>query len=616
MERLDIVIPAYNEAGRVERVLAAWCAVCAQLEGADWRIHVYDDGSRDGTAEVLARVAAASEGRVVVHSQSNRGHGPTVLRGYREAVERGADWIFQTDSDGEMPPDALKDLWDHRQEADFLAGVRTGRRQSLGRRLISAVSRVSVLLGFGHSIRDVNVPYRLMRTKAFGPLLDRVPENVFAPNVILSGLAAREGFRTWEMPVPHTAQIGSTAKWRMLRGAMRALFETMSMGLGRLLLVLLAIAGLAWGISYALVPSGCQAGVFCEKGQTFFGDFTRMVHVAQVGIHVEGVDPCDVCYTALAYVVAKLFAANVIGGAIFTGIGWLLFLIACWVLLRSRQVSGGALPVIMAFAVCSPMLYAIEWGNPIVYAAAGVVLWMAWRNDQSPRKRACAAVALAVAVVLKIAPVVFAFDYLFRRERDWKGMAWFVGACLILFFMPWIAWGGWAGLSSWFSNAAANARHYVHKGAWGAVPIGRTVRVLLHQDVSQAWSGIGCERVASVVLGSVGLVCGLVSRKEYVRLLGLTSALLLIPGNMHFYTGIYLIPICILWTFQQSTEERWQRWGKMICWFVVFCPMQIPCGTGCLNHPLANLAFLYLVLTELWLQVRILACQRGKEFRV
>lgn len=600
MERLDIVMPVYNEAGRVGCVLEAWSAVCRQLADADWTIHVYDDGSRDGTADVLARAAAASGGRIVVHAQSNRGHGPTVLRGYRESVERGADWIFQTDSDGEMPPAALKDLWEHRHDADFLAGIRTGRRQSLGRRIMSAVSRGTVLLGFGRSIHDVNVPYRLMRAKAFSTLFVSVPASAFAPNVILSGLAAREGLRIHETPVPHTAQVGSTAKWRMVRGAVRALFETVSMGLGRFLLLALALSGLIWGLSFALSPSGCQAGVFCERGQSFFGDFTRMAHVAQVGIHVEGVDPCDVCYVALAYAVAKLFPADVWGGAVFTALGWLLFLAACWALARSRGWRGAGPLSTLAFAVCSPLLYAVEWGNPIVYAGAGIVLWMAWKDDSSSTKRMWAACALAVAAVLKVAPAIFALDYLVRRKRDWRSLAVFVVAGGVLFLVPWCVWGGWDGLLGWFSNAAANARHYVHKGAWGAVPIGRTVRVLLHQDVAHAWTGIGWERAASMALGVVALLGGLRARTAYPRLLGLTAALLLIPGNMHFYTGIYLVPICVLWCLDSSTMGWRVHFLEAFCWLMVFVPLQIPFGAGCLNHPLANLAFLGLVGMALW----------------
>ena len=147
---------------------------------------------------------------------------------------------------------------------------------------------------------------------------------------------------------------------------------------------------------------------------------------------------------------------------------------------------------------------------------------------------------------------------------------------------------------AWFSNAAANAQHYVHKSAWGAVPIGRTVRVMLHRDVAVVWEGIGWERALSVALGLVGLLWGLGSRLEFRRILGLVATVLLIPGNMHFYTGLYLAPVCLLWMLAPRGSGL-RRAVEAVCWFLVFNPLQIPYGVGCLNHPIANLAFLCLL---------------------
>ena len=69
--------------------------------------------------------------------------------------------------------------------------------------------------------------------------------------------------------------------------------------------------------------------------------------------------------------------------------------------------------------------------------------------------------------------------------------------------------------------------------------------------------------------------------------------MLLIPGNMHVYTGLYLLPILAL------RLRAGMRWTEAACWFALLCPLQIPLGAGCLNHPLANLAFLALVAAAL-----------------
>src|SRR5262249_56495225 len=90
---------------------------------------VYDDGSTDDTRSILDGLGARLP-RLAVRTQPNRGHGAAVLRGYREA--RG-EWVFQTDSDGEVAPASFGALWRERHVHDLLLGVRRGRRGGLGR---------------------------------------------------------------------------------------------------------------------------------------------------------------------------------------------------------------------------------------------------------------------------------------------------------------------------------------------------------------------------------------------------------------------------------------------------------------------------------------------------
>jgi dolichol-phosphate mannosyltransferase len=195
---LSIVMPVYNEGAVIADVVSAWCRTFERLE-INHECRVYDDGSTDDTASALDDLAAAHPGVVVTH-QANAGHGPTILRGYREA--RG-QWVFQIDSDDEMGTDAFQEFWSRRDQYDFLVARRDGRQSPLARHLISAFSRLTVRLAFGRSVWDVNCPYRLMRRDPLMRLLTRVPEGTFAPNVILTGLAAQAGLRLGELPVPH-----------------------------------------------------------------------------------------------------------------------------------------------------------------------------------------------------------------------------------------------------------------------------------------------------------------------------------------------------------------------------------------------------------------------------
>src|SRR5262245_26940185 len=187
---LSVVIPVFNEGRTIAQVVLGWASALDE-QGIDYELLVYDDGSTDDTRLILERLGPQVP-RLTARSHANRGHGATVLRGYREA--RG-EWVFQTDSDGEVAPVSFPDLSRERQAHDLVLGIRQGRRVSLDRRLVSWLSRLSVRVLFGAWIGDVNVPFRLARRTHLQGLMAELPEDLFAPNVALAGVAARAGLR-------------------------------------------------------------------------------------------------------------------------------------------------------------------------------------------------------------------------------------------------------------------------------------------------------------------------------------------------------------------------------------------------------------------------------------
>jgi hypothetical protein len=74
-----------------------------------------------------------------------------------------ATWVFQCDSDDEMSPDAFPKLWNRREKYDAVFGFRAGRAQNAARRFLSGGSRCGDKNAVRRGVRDVNVPYRLMR---------------------------------------------------------------------------------------------------------------------------------------------------------------------------------------------------------------------------------------------------------------------------------------------------------------------------------------------------------------------------------------------------------------------------------------------------------------------
>ena len=226
---LSIVVPVYNGQDTIEKVVREWSAVFGSL-GMSYEFRIYDDGSKDQTGAMLDKLAAEFPRLVVTH-KPNEGHGPTILRGYRESI---GDWVFQMDSDDELGPEAFPDLWSSRADHDFLIATRKARSSPLARRILTKGSRLVTKLLFGGGVNDVNSPYRLMSREFLHHELLGIPADTFAPNVILSGLAARDRWRIYNGEQQHKGArtvSASLVRWKMWKTAARVLVQTLGAAL-------------------------------------------------------------------------------------------------------------------------------------------------------------------------------------------------------------------------------------------------------------------------------------------------------------------------------------------------------------------------------------------------
>jgi glycosyltransferase involved in cell wall biosynthesis len=224
-ESLTVVMPVHNEDATIEIVVQEWTATLDALH-IPFTFLVINDSSTDNTLAVLQRLQQSIPQLRIKHHTQNQGHGASILEGYREAQ---TTWVFQTDGDNEMKSTSFEHFWQIRGSYDFLLGYRTGRSSPLPRRLITAIARYTVNLCFRARIEDVNTPYRLMRTVALQRLLPSVPAGAFAPNCILSGLAARHGLRIYQHGVPYQERRTgrpSLTGWKTWRAAVRSFSQT------------------------------------------------------------------------------------------------------------------------------------------------------------------------------------------------------------------------------------------------------------------------------------------------------------------------------------------------------------------------------------------------------
>lgn len=189
MDKLYIIIPAYNEEANIELVAREWHEVVAGI-GQDSRLVIINDGSKDQTYEKLCALQAELPQLLPV-TKENGGHGATVLYGYFYALEHGADYIFQTDSDGQTLASEFQGFWEQRNEKKVLIGYRNHREDGISRIFVTKVLKIVLFLIFGIRVTDANTPYRLMPKKLLQKYIVKVPENFNLSNVMLTVLFLR-----------------------------------------------------------------------------------------------------------------------------------------------------------------------------------------------------------------------------------------------------------------------------------------------------------------------------------------------------------------------------------------------------------------------------------------
>ena len=220
-------MPVYNEEGAIRDVINKWTKELLRL-GIDFQIHVYNDGSRDNTLSILNHLASENK-NVIVHDKLNSGHGPTIIQGYRE--NSNAEWLFQIDSDDEIGTESFGDLWINRKKFQFLIGKRISSQRPLTRKLISSISRIIVAILYGNKVYDVNSPYRLMKTEALKKIFFSLPDNMFAPNVVIAGAVSLSRLRCYEIPVQQRERVTgevSIKKMKLLKAVMQSFYQTIS----------------------------------------------------------------------------------------------------------------------------------------------------------------------------------------------------------------------------------------------------------------------------------------------------------------------------------------------------------------------------------------------------
>lgn len=188
-ELLYIVMPVYNEEAVIEKVISEWYPML-ENGSEDSRMVIADGGSSDSTLSILYDLQKEYP-KLVVFSMPGTEHGSKVIALYKYAIENNAEWVFQTDSDGQTVHEEFLEFWNARHSYDAVFGYRKKRGDGFGRKIIEYVLRVLVAMFFGVFVPDANAPFRLMRCTALSKYIDFMSEDFSLPNAVITACFAR-----------------------------------------------------------------------------------------------------------------------------------------------------------------------------------------------------------------------------------------------------------------------------------------------------------------------------------------------------------------------------------------------------------------------------------------
>jgi dolichol-phosphate mannosyltransferase len=216
--RVWVVIPTYNEADNVERIVRATVAELERTVPGGYRLLVVDDGSPDGTGAIADSLASELEVVEVLHRTAKGGLGAAYLAGFAHALERGAQWVCEMDADFSHDPRYLPDLLQAARTADLVLGsryVRGGgvRDWGLLRRIISRGGGVYARTILRVHVRDLTGGFKCIRREVLEAIdLQSVRAEGYVFQIEVTYRALLAGFNVVEVPIVFVDRTVGTSK--------------------------------------------------------------------------------------------------------------------------------------------------------------------------------------------------------------------------------------------------------------------------------------------------------------------------------------------------------------------------------------------------------------------
>lgn len=216
--QLSIVVPVFNEVDSIRPLVAAVAAAMEPL-AADWELLLVDDGSGDGSGELLDELARADAHLRVLHFERNCGQSAALDAGFRHAAGRV---VVMLDADLQTDPEDIPALLRGLEGADAVVGIRAQRRDAAWKRFSSRVANGVRNRLTREDITDTGCPLKAFRAEAIKQVRMFKGAHRFLPTLL-----RLEGFTVVQVPVRHRPRRAGTSKYGTLDRAFRALRDAL-----------------------------------------------------------------------------------------------------------------------------------------------------------------------------------------------------------------------------------------------------------------------------------------------------------------------------------------------------------------------------------------------------
>ncbi len=202
-ERSLVIVPTYNEKENIARLIRA---VLAQDPSID--VLIVDDGSPDGTGDLVDTIAVSDPRVHAIHRAAKLGLGTAYVAGFKWALARDYQFIFEMDADFSHAPERIPEFLQAIRTADLVIGSRYQNGQvnvvnwPIGRLILSYSANIYARRITGLPIFDATAGFKCFRRRVLESIdLDDIKSNGYAFQIEMHMRAWKKGFRIVEIPI-------------------------------------------------------------------------------------------------------------------------------------------------------------------------------------------------------------------------------------------------------------------------------------------------------------------------------------------------------------------------------------------------------------------------------